>query len=87
MKRPLILSIYGDDTLKAKFEKIKSSYVERNPGIPMSDSAAGAILIDNEYQKIMGGQTNANRITTIVEELRRLTRAVKELLSQTRNQP
>lgn len=69
MKRDFTLSIYGDATLKAEFDAVKEYYISKNPRIPMSDSAAGAKMINDTYNKIEGMQTNANRITTIIERL------------------
>jgi hypothetical protein len=78
MARRFSLSIYGDETLKAKFDKVKAYYEDRSPGIPISDSVAGSTMIDEAYQKIAGKETNTNRITTIVERLDHLEEAEKE---------
>jgi hypothetical protein len=63
------LSIYGDETLKAKFDYVKEAQKAKNPGLPLSDSAVGAVIVDEAYQKILGAQTNSARITTIIESL------------------
>ena len=81
MRKSFNLNIYGDDALKEKFERVKAYHLDKNPGIPISDSAIGAILIDEAYHKILGAQTNADRITKIVEELRQL-RASHDALSK-----
>lgn len=67
MEERFTLHTYGNRTLKDKFETVKGYFAGKDPGIKWTDSAVSAATIDYVYQKIVGQETNANRITTIVE--------------------
>lgn len=67
------MSIYGNKDFAQKFAVVKDEYIERNPGIEVSDSAVGAKAILDKYEKIVGKETNQYRITTIqvsIDELK-----------------
>jgi len=74
------LTAYIDDDTRAKLDHIRAYYMERSPGVPMSDSATVIRAIDDVYQKILGGQTNQARITSIVERLDNLEETIKSLI-------
>lgn len=78
MKKDNPVTGYLTTEAKEKFEHVRAYYLKKSPGIPVSDSGVINSLTEETYQKIVGNETNANRITTIVEELQRLTGKVEE---------
>ena len=76
-----VLNIYGDKTLEDKFNRVKEHFVEKDPGINWTNSAVGAGAIDYVYQKIAGAETNANRITTIIERQDRQDATLAQLVA------
>lgn len=85
MRTGTSLTAYVNPTQKAKFDKVKKSYMDRSPDIPLSDSAAIMKMIDDTYGKIEGKETNANRITTIIERLDTLEGTVDHKLTEMAN--
>jgi hypothetical protein len=69
---------YVDQAGRAKFEHIKAYYKEKNPGVPLSDSATIGYMIEDAYQKILGAQTNAHRMTMLIERVEALTEKVED---------
>lgn len=67
---------YLESEIAEMFEYLRQYYQERDPAIKLSDSGLISKLIADTYHKVIGGQSNTNRITTIVESQAKVEQAV-----------